>query len=232
MKLLPIVALLAACSPATVLAESIYHTFTFSNAQTDYAFALNFTGGWTVGSIGGPAATDADIQKVLGGLTEFRVGASGTAVPTTNGNATIGFGLFTPNLGGVASDTDFLSGPGFCNNWTNTGNLPGLCSNVAVAAFSNSFVLTQVDFIAPGKYLGNDIAAFNNSLTFGWIGLPNPPASYAFRSGIVVLTGDSAVPEPASAALGLLGLAAIVGLRAAVAQASRPVIPSRSSDRA
>jgi hypothetical protein len=54
------------------------------SSWTNYAVTLDSASGWTLGSVGGPAATEADLRAVLGNLQAMRIrGDYGQAVDTT-----------------------------------------------------------------------------------------------------------------------------------------------------
>lgn len=225
--------LIPACAfalPQTVLVQAF--GFEATDQWEQKSLALN-TGGWRVGALNGPVATQFQLASVLGTLEALTVSA--TCSNTDSGGLINFCGLQASRIafGGIASDdfTDPLAANAgwlqsvtgdvaFDAEWSATGGDQG---GGFIGSTNTTFDTSPVllSFLAPSRYLGDASAALTDMLDFSVYAVSAGGDSYSLSSGVVALTGfirdtppPGTVPEPSTIALlGALALAGLVSLK-------------------
>jgi hypothetical protein len=146
----------------TLFFDTPYNPYT---GWTRYHTLLHESAGWRVGSCAGPLATQADMQQVLGALTdvliraEYRSGADTDSLDNVR--------LAGPGPGQAAStfDTDLDGWWSFGDTqaitWEPTTGNPDGCMRGDDAATGDLY-----GFLAPAKFLGDQTAALGSTLRF------------------------------------------------------------------
>lgn len=150
--------LLGGAVGASVEAQpALYYSFpiTMSTNWVSYSVPLVETAGWQFGSPGGPPATQAQLQSALGALNALLIEYVGSNPTVFIDNVSLN-GLVTSTFNGCTAD-----------GWTTSAGLTVNCvlgnppPSIAVSG-----AISRDGFEAPGKFLGNQSAAYGGNLTF------------------------------------------------------------------
>lgn len=146
----------ALASPAQAQ-PALYYSFpvSMSTNWVSYSVPLVETAGWQFGSLGGPPATQAQIQSALGALKALLIEYVGSNPSVFFDNVSLN-GLVTSTFNGCTADS-----------WTTSA---GLTINCVIGnpppSIAVSGAPSRDGFEAPGKFLGNQSAAYGGNLTF------------------------------------------------------------------
>lgn len=145
---------------AAAFGQPIYYSFSTvpTTNWVSYSVPLVETSGWAVGSPGGPAPTQAQFQSILGSLDALLI--------TLNGNPAEGF---LDNVSLVRLATSTFDGCPTADGWTSSAGLGVNCvigNPPPSIDASGGLGVYSVSFEAPGKFLGNELAAYGGNLMF------------------------------------------------------------------
>jgi hypothetical protein len=142
------VMLLSLALSAGAFGQQLYYSFspTPTTNWTSYSVPLVETAGWTVGSPGGPAPTQAQFQAALGSLDALSITLNTESFLDNVSMA----GLATSTFNGCTADGWILANGSVIN--CQIGN--------PAPSIGSTF------FQAPGKFVGNQSAAYGGNLTF------------------------------------------------------------------
>ncbi|WP_206030270.1 PEP-CTERM sorting domain-containing protein [Roseomonas sp. AR75] len=216
---------LGMAAPATAAPIELWAQFDLGPPGTFAVISVPLTAGnFGIGSAGGPAASAALLQQVLGSLTGIRIGGIGNAVPSGGGTQSFGFSLSNVQLGtGPAEDfTPLIDSPfGFASFGPGASGLGGNCCSGDPGGSLSLLSLettpgTLIGFVLSDAFLGDQSARAGEALSFRFEAASGLFDTPDYEGGRVILFGDdgtvTAVPAPASIALfglGLLGLATL-----------------------
>lgn len=205
---------LVAFGPAAVAEEplTLYHGYTVPAPGRWGDVAVDLVpGAWHVGAPDGPPATESQLRSVLAHLEWLTIG--GRCASTVEGPTSYpcNFGLRGLELGGVV-DLLFESRPGGEPPvvWSMSdgdgleaggGPVEPPGGQALPASPGSGLVERFVGFVAPLRYLGDQLAAYGKQLRFGIRAAPNRLAQSRFdaASGLVILRRAAvpAVGQPA-----------------------------------
>lgn len=182
---------------------ALYHRFTLpaGAAWGDVAVSLQ-PHAWRVGSVDGPAATEADLRAALGRLGGIEIGGRCAGWVEGSTDYPCGFAVGEIDLAGMigsrySSIGYDRQGP---SQQTRQTRLPG----TDTPAFRASGLLAPVpdamrfaSVRAPLRYLGQRGAAFGARLAFRIRAVSNPlvPSQFDRGSGLVILRGSGDVTD-------------------------------------
>ena len=141
---------------SAVAQPAFYYSFPIvsSTNWSTYSVPLVETAGWTVGSLNGPAPTQAQFQSMLGSLYAVLLEFDGNGPQVTWDNVSLGAALSTYT--GCTSE-GWTTAAGYYSLLCTFGN-PGPSMSTSGAQ--------SCLFEAPGKFEGNQLAAYDGSLSF------------------------------------------------------------------
>lgn len=216
--------------PQTVLFQAFGFEATDQWEQKSLALTA---GGWRIGALDGPVATQLQLASVLGTLEALTVSATCSNTDSAGFVSFCGLQASRIAFGGIASDdfTDSLAANAgwlqsvagdiaFDAEWSGTGGDQG---GGYIGSTNTSFDTAPVllSLLAPSRYLGDASAALTDALDFSVYAVSAGGDGYSLSSGVVALTGlirdtppTGTVPEPSTIALfGAVALAGLVSMK-------------------